>query len=80
MKKIISIVLALVLFCAVLPIAYADAFDLPAQTTDSVSDSPISTRVEEVGWYYRINNGVMEKRLWSYTYGVWLTDWIPVDQ
>ena len=43
----------------------------------------ISTRAEETGWVYREYNGWYQKRLWSYTYGKWLTDWIntfPVEQ
>ncbi|EHL07556.1 hypothetical protein HMPREF0322_01673 [Desulfitobacterium hafniense DP7] len=32
---------------------------------------------EETEWYYRVQNGVMEKRLWSITKRVWLTDWMP---
>ena len=32
---------------------------------------------EEVCWYYRTRvDGVKEKRLWSITRGIWLTDWI----
>jgi len=34
-------------------------------------------RAEETVWYYRMQNGVTEKRLWSITRRVWLTDWIP---
>ena len=37
-----------------------------------------STRAENTKWYFRDNNGTYEKRLWSITEGVWLTDWIPV--
>lgn len=45
----------------------------------SQNEEAIQTRVEETDWFYRNNNGVIEKRLWSYTYGKWLTDWIPVE-
>jgi len=34
------------------------------------------TRVEEFKWYYRTYNGVCQMRLWSVTYGYWVTDWI----
>lgn len=37
-----------------------------------------SVQAEETEWFFRINNGRLEKRLWSYTYGKWLTDWIDV--
>lgn len=36
----------------------------------------IGLRREQVGWYYMKKNGVEYKRLWSFTYGEWLTDWV----
>lgn len=33
---------------------------------------------EETVWYFRTENGVTQKRQWSYTYGKWLTDWTEV--
>lgn len=47
--------------------------------TDRASGEAIVTRAEEVTWYYRNYNGHVQKRLWSNTYGYWLTDWINVD-
>ena len=74
MKKLVSVFLMVVLCfnlsCATF--AFADYSEqIPKNTEESV------TRAEETKWYYRYNNGVKEKRLWSITYGVWLTDWIP---
>lgn len=34
------------------------------------------TYSETVRWYFRMNNGVLEMRLWSITDGRWLTGWI----
>ena len=34
-------------------------------------------RVEEFKWYYRDYNGECQRRLWSVTYGYWVTDWLP---
>jgi hypothetical protein len=34
---------------------------------------------EQTIWYYSVINGVPMKRLWSITYGKWLTNWIPVE-
>ncbi len=35
-----------------------------------------STRAEEVGWMYRtLADGTVQKRLWSFTRGIWLTEW-----
>lgn len=42
-------------------------------------DDGISTCAEVVRWYYRMNNGVEEMRLWSVTRGMWITDWVPVN-
>lgn len=38
--------------------------------------STVSPRAEETAWVYRIYDGKVQKRLWSYTRGIWLTDWI----
>jgi hypothetical protein len=36
----------------------------------------ITPYAEETTWYLRIHNGILQKRLWSNTRGIWLTDWI----
>lgn len=80
MKKLVSIVLVLILVFSVMPFAYADAPAVAVQASEGAGeDGTISPRVEQVGWVYRYNKELdrNEKRLWSYTYGVWLTDWIP---
>ena len=38
--------------------------------------STASPRAEQTTWVYRIHDGKMQKRLWSNTQGIWLTDWI----
>lgn len=30
---------------------------------------------EQTEWRYRVVDGKPQKRLWSITYGIWLTDW-----
>lgn len=54
-------------------IASVTLSDLPiaAQSEDTVLP-----RAEETIWYTRTYNGKAQKRLWSVTRGVWLTDWI----
>lgn len=32
-------------------------------------------QAEETEWRYRVVDGKLQKRLWSITYGEWLTDW-----
>ncbi len=44
------------------------------------SEREVSLFAEEVEWYYKKIGGIMHKRLWSSTYGRWLTDWIPKDK
>lgn len=55
---------------------------LAAETTAAVntafSENQVSPLAEETGWYYRVVDGVAQKRLWSYTEGKWLTDWITI--
>ena len=52
-----------------------------AATTESteIPQSTVEPRAEEVEWYTRVYNGKLQKRLWSITYQVWLTDWIDVE-
>lgn len=37
----------------------------------------ISAQAEEFCWYFRMNHGVKEMRLWSITNQEWVTDWVP---
>ncbi len=75
MKKVVSLLLALILVFSISVPAFA-ASDLPASENE-LSESAEGTRAEQTRWYFRNNNGILEKRLWSLTYGRWLTDWIP---
>lgn len=74
MKKLVSILLTIVL-CFNLSCATFAFVDYSEHMSENTEESV--TRVEETTWYYRYNNGVYEKRLWSITEGRWLTDWIP---
>lgn len=75
-KNIISAILILLLCCSFVMPAFAAPYDYsPAE----IADSSNGARAEQTQWYYRLNNGVVEKRLWSITYGKWLTDWEPVE-
>jgi len=75
-KRAVSVVIILV-------ILFSFAVTASAAATNSVAD-PISAeeqsvtpRQELTRWYFRMNNGVVEQRLWSITFGRWLTDWHP---
>lgn len=75
MKRIVVLGVAMVL-CANIAATTSlakEAATTPAQSSESQVYSPM---VEETEWVYRIYNGVYQKRLWSLTYGKWLTDWI----
>jgi len=84
MKRIISVLLAIVLCFSFSSVAFADTINAD-ETNASINESAesdTSTRAEETIWYFRIVNGIKQMRLWSLTYGKWLTDWIdigPVD-
>lgn len=76
MKKIVSFMLALVLCLSLSATAFAEC--TAAQGGDSQDNSVAVQRAEQKEWVYRTYNGNIEKRLWSNTYGKWLTDWIYV--
>lgn len=73
-------------FTAIISVFLLLAFFSPAAfaTNITLDSGPLSFNeevmpyTEQTEWVFRINNGNWEKRLWSYTYGKWLTDWIYV--
>lgn len=81
MKKLVAFVLALVFTLSAQVTAYAE----PVEENELLGivsavvvpgDSP---NAEETMWVTRTTDtGLVQKRLWSITYGVWLTDWITV--
>lgn len=38
-------------------------------------ENGIEVHAEQTEWKYRTYNGHRQRRLWSITYGKWLTDW-----
>ena len=50
-----------------------------AEPASGATQSTAEPRTDEVTWYTRTYNGKLQKRLWSNTYQVWLTDWIDVE-
>lgn len=52
--------------------AYAE----PENVIEYSVEGEEQSREEEFMWFYRMHNGVPQKRLWSITYGYWATDWI----
>lgn len=80
MKRILSFVLALTLLFTVPCAALAEGLAAPdGSDVEIIAVRPgDSTRSEETAWYFRVYNGILQMRLWSLTYGRWLTDWIDV--
>lgn len=75
MKKVLLFLLAGLCTANIIG-ATAFAAELPEDI--SGSDVVMTPQTEEVEWIFRDYYGVIQKRLWSITYGVWLTDWMDV--
>ena len=74
-RRIFALAAAVVCTRSVLSMPVANAVDRsPAY---SEAGGPVA-HTEQTKWYYRMNNGVLEQRLWSITYGHWITAWVPV--
>lgn len=70
-KKGLTYILLLILVLSNIP---NNIYDISQATTYEVE--AIKPYAEEVGWFYRYINGRKQQRLWSYTYGRWITDWM----
>lgn len=42
-------------------------------------EATVEPRAEEFRYYYRAYNGKLQIRVWSLTYGRWVTDWMDYD-
>jgi len=76
MKKFISkFVVACVLVINIVPNSVEAAYLPPDEgyeySYESSESSPLA-RKDVVGYVFRTSNGVKQKRLWSYTRGVWV--------
>ncbi len=49
----------------------------PAHAYAPPSEGDAVIQSEEIRIYYRLRDGVKEMRIWSLTYGHWITDWFP---
>ena len=80
MKRFLSLFLMLLMLTSISVVAFADTSaeaEGPANEISSIVSGD-STRAEETVWCFRTYQGVFQMRLWSLTYGKWLTDWIDV--
>jgi len=80
MKRIISMLLALITCLTLSVTAFADVIVAPDGSDIEIIavQSGDSTRAEETLWYFRVVDGRVQMRLWSLTYRKWLTEWIDV--
>lgn len=78
MKRILSLLLVLVMCfsCSAAAFAAVPADDSDSSYSDNALRNP--DRAEETVWYYAAWDGNRYMRLWSLTYGKWLTDWIYI--
>ena len=75
MKRLLCTLL--VLSCMMLSVVASAAPAVALNTNGPDGDSStVSPQAEQTEWVYRIYVGRLQKRLWSYTQGIWLTDWI----
>ena len=78
MKKIVSLLLAAALCLSLAATALAEPPEIPTpgDATGETGDGP---QAEQTKWFYRTTeDGLIQKRLWSWTYMKWLTDWITI--
>lgn len=45
-----------------------------------VPPATVEPKAEEFQYYYRIYNGTLQIRVWSLTFGRWVTDWMDYDE
>ena len=78
MKRIICVLLVISLFFSISVFAFSECDVDSANQEKIISGDGSGNRPEETEWVIRRWNGLIQKRLWSITYGYWLTDWITI--
>lgn len=76
MKKLISLLLSLLVIFNLSITCFADG--VTQENLAVQSENEIEPRAEETEWIYCTADGYIWKRLWSYTRGIWLTEWIQL--
>ena len=62
--------------CLTMVAAICTPAALAIQLVDPVQNSGIvEPKKEDSEWVYKVTDGKLYKRLWSNTYGEWLTEW-----
>ena len=77
MKRFVSFLIVLIMCLSLSTVAIAESIQSEESViSTNIVDEP--ARAEETIWYFRTYNGRAQMRLWSLTYGKWLTDWIDI--
>lgn len=77
MKTIKKTILCIIVCLTLATSAFAVDIDR-VNISNQVPGYGDNVNTEQVKWYTAVIDGVKYKRLWSITYGKWLTDWIPI--
>lgn len=75
MKRLLCIFLAIVLCLTIAVPAFADFCSFNADGNEKTVVAEDQSRAEETMWCFRCYEGLFQRRLWSITYGYWLTEW-----
>lgn len=78
MKKILLICMILFSIFSTTFTTFAGDIDICAAlaTSDTYSYNEVTPQADITGWRYKNENGVCYKRLFNYTKGKWIGDWI----
>jgi len=76
--KTLKVLLASLLICVTLIGSVSAVGCVPAEPAAENGSVEVQPRAEETVWYYKNVDGIVYARLWSLTYGKWLTDWIAL--
>lgn len=76
MKKFVIWLFVVVMAFIMNAVPVLAAVDTPVDVPTVGTQTEIGPRSEETVWYVRYVNGKRQRRLWSITYGEWLTDWL----
>lgn len=79
MKKMIIYFIFSMLMLSCVSASNSDAIIYAAERSMGYMETAnvITPYAEQTEWRYRLVDGKAEKRLWSITYGKWLTNWKP---
>lgn len=75
MKRILCTILAIVLCLMISAPVFADYSSSNADAYEEAIVTEEQSRAEETMWCFRCYDGLFQRRLWSITYGYWLTEW-----